>query len=66
MYTMLSGYSYHQKCRKCQREQRENKTCMCEIGIAWRDFSVPVETIDGKPYAVYRCCYGHSYKSELK
>ena len=58
---LISGYSYHQKCRECQREQKENKTCMCNVGIAWRDFKEPIKHINGKAYATYRCCYGHSY-----
>lgn len=62
---LFSSYSYHQKCRECQREQKENKTCMCEIGIAWRDFKEPIKHIDGKAYATYRCCYGHSYLVDL-
>jgi len=62
---VISGYSYHQKCRECQRERKENKTVMCEIGTAWRDFGTPIIHKDAHAYATYRCCYGHSYLVDL-
>lgn len=65
MFTSLSGYSYSRKCKRCMEERKTNKSCMTEIGIATRDFSVPVKYIDGVPYATYRCSYGHHYLVSL-
>lgn len=61
----LTGYSYSKKCPKCIEERKTNKTCMTEIGIAWRDFKEPIKHINGKAYATYRCCYGHSFLVDL-
>ena len=62
LFTLLfSSAAYHQKCRECLRERKENKTVMCDIGVAWRDYGTPIVHKDGKAYATYRCCYGHSY-----
>lgn len=60
-----STMSYHKKCLKCIEERKTNKTCMTEIGIAWRDYKTPNIHKDGKAYALYRCCYGHSFLVEL-
>ena len=57
----LSGLPFSKKCIKCIEEQKKNKSCMCEIGIANRDFGTPVIHKDGKAYATYRCHYGHSF-----
>lgn len=57
----LSGLPYHKKCKKCIEERKTNKTCMCDIGVSWRDFGTPIIHKDGKAYATYRCCYGHSF-----
>ena len=60
-----STMPYHKKCLKCIEERKTNKTCMTEIGIAWRDYKTPNVHKDGKVYALYRCCYGHSFLVEL-
>ena len=60
-----SRMPHHKKCIKCIEERQTNKTCMTEIGIAWRDYKVPNIHKNGKTYALYRCCYGHSFLVDL-
>ena len=61
----LTGYSYSKKCPKCIKETKTNKTVYNSIGVAWRDFGTPIIHKDGKAYATYRCCYGHSFLVDL-
>ena len=61
----LTGYSYSKKCPKCIEEAKANKQVMNDVGIAWRDFKEPIKHKDGKAYATYRCCYGHSFLVDL-
>ncbi len=61
----LTGYSYSMKCPKCIEESKTNKQVMNSIGVAWRDFGTPIIHKDGKAYATYRCCYGHSFLVDL-
>ena len=53
------------KCPKCIEESKTNKQAFNSIGVAWRDFGTPIIHKDGKAYATYRCCYGHSFLVDL-
>ena len=65
LFTSGKMMPHHKKCIKCIEERETNKTCMTEIGIAWRDYKTPNIHKDGKVYALYRCCYGHSFLVDL-
>ena len=61
----MSGYSFSRKCEKCLKERERNKKVYIEIGIATRDFGIPIVHKNGKSYATYRCCYGHEFLVDL-
>lgn len=61
IFTLTSSYAYAKKCKKCLEDLEKNKTRYYTYGIACRDFGTPIKYIDDKPYATYKCCYGHVY-----
>ena len=65
LFTSGKMMPHHKKCIKCIEERQTNKQVMNSIGIAWRDFGTPIIHKDGKAYATYRCCYGHSFLVDL-
>jgi len=61
IFLLTGSYAYAKKCKKCKEDLENNKTRYYTPGIACRDFGTPIKYIDGKPYATYKCCYGHVY-----